>query len=173
MSQPSAKGASTQVTQVIKATREAVYRAFLDEGAVAQWQHPDDMRLQVHTFEPWEGGAFRISLTYERPEDGPGGKTTESADTYHGRFARLVPDTSIVEVVEFETDKPEFTGEMRVTVTLADVAGGVEVTYRCDDIPPGVRLEDNIEGCRMSLRKLAALLEARPAIDPTAGETRT
>jgi hypothetical protein len=27
-------------------------------------------------------------------------------DTFHGRFVRLVPDTEVVQVVEFETDDP-------------------------------------------------------------------
>lgn len=37
-----------------------------------------------HELEPREGGHFRMSLTYEDPADGPGGKMTE--DT----LARLV-----------------------------------------------------------------------------------
>jgi uncharacterized protein YndB with AHSA1/START domain len=162
MTDPSAKRASTEVTQFVKAPRQAVYNAFVDRDAVAAWQHPDNMGIQVHTFDPREGGAFRISLTYQDPADSPGGKTSDHMDTYHGRFERLVPFTTIVEVVEFESQKPEFAGEMRITVQLADVDGGTEVTYRCDDLPPGVRPEDNEVGSRSSLQKLATLLEARP-----------
>lgn len=162
MTDPSSTRASTEVTQLIRAPRQAVYHAFVDSDAVAAWQHPDNMGIQVHTFDPREGGTFRISLTYQDPADSPGGKTTDTMDTYHGRFVRLVPFTTIVEVVEFESQKPEFAGEMRITVQLADVDGGTEVTYRCDDIPSGVRPEDNEVGSRSSLRKLAALVESRP-----------
>ena len=162
MTDPSSTRASTEVTQLIKAPRQAVYHAFVERDAVAAWQYPDNMHIQVHSFDPREGGAFRISLTYQDPADSPGGKTSDNMDTYHGRFVRLVPFTTIVEVVEFESQKPEFAGEMRITMQLADVDEGTEVTYRCDDIPPGVRPEDNIAGSQSSLRKLAALLESSP-----------
>ncbi|HKD75172.1 MAG TPA: SRPBCC domain-containing protein [Ktedonobacterales bacterium] len=162
MAEPSPARASTQVTQLIKAPREAVYRAFLDSDMVAEWQHPENMRLQVHSFDPREGGTFRISLTYrdlQESPDGMGGKSSGDSDTYHGRFERLIPPSTIVEVVEFETQQPEFSGEMRITVRLADVEEGTEITYLCEDIPPGVRPEDNIAGCQSSLQRLATLLE--------------
>ena len=160
MADSSSMRASTQVTQFINAPRRAVYHAFLDRGAVATWQHPDNMRMLIHDFDAREGGAFRISLTYADPADSLGGKTSDNTDTYHGWFARLIPDTTIAQVVEFESAKAEFAGQMRITVTLADRDGGTDVTYRCDDIPPGIRPDDNEIGCRMSLRKLAALLES-------------
>src|SRR5205823_14348142 len=44
-------------------------------------------------------------------------------DTYHGRFAKLIPNEQVVEVIEFETDDPALRGEMTITTTLADAAG--------------------------------------------------
>lgn len=42
--------------------------------------------------------------------------------------------------------------------------GGAFVTIRCDNIPTGLRLEDNEAGTRSSLQKLATLLEChRPS----------
>lgn len=154
--------ANTEVTRVIEAPREDVYRAFLDPDAVTSWLPPDGMSGYVHRFDPREGGEFRISLTYRNQADSPdrrGGKTTEDTDTHRGRFVELVPDERIVEVVEFESDDPEFAGEMKITVTLGDVDDGTEVTFRCTDIPSGIRPEDNEIGSRSSLQKLAALLE--------------
>ncbi|HYP05429.1 MAG TPA: hypothetical protein VER03_04270, partial [Bryobacteraceae bacterium] len=52
----------------------------------------------VHAFDAREGGAFRISLTYDQPAGS--GKTTAHTDTYHGRFVKLVPDEVVVENVE-------------------------------------------------------------------------
>ena len=46
-----------------------------------------------------------------------------------------------------------------MTTRLADADGGTEVTMLCQDLPAGIRPEDNEEGTRQSLRKLAALLE--------------
>lgn len=162
MTGPASEGASTEVSTVIDAPRADVYRAFLDPDAVVAWLPPDGMTGRVHRFDPREGGEFRISLTYRDPADSPGGaggKTTADTDTHRGRFVELVPDEKVVAVVEFESDDPGFAGEMRITVTLADADGGTEVTYLCENVPGGIRPEDNEAGCRSSLRKLAALVE--------------
>ena len=64
---------------------------------------------------------YRISLTYDAPAGV--GKTTAHTDTYHGGFAKLVPNERVIEVVEFETADPAFRGEMTITITLADARG--------------------------------------------------
>jgi hypothetical protein len=76
-----------------------------------------------------------------------------------GRFAELIPYTNIVEVVEFESEQPEFAGEIKFISSFPDADGGTEVTILCEDIPKGIRPEDNKMGCKESLQKLAALLE--------------
>jgi uncharacterized protein YndB with AHSA1/START domain len=161
MTQPSNAGRSTSVSQVIKAPREVVYQAFIEPEAVASWLAPDGMTGHIHTFEPHVGGTFRMSLTYQNPEASPGGKTTADTDTFEGRFAEIIPNEKIVEVVEFESDQPDFAGEMRIMWSLADVNGGTEVTALCENIPHGIRLEDNELGSRQSLLKLTALIERR------------
>jgi uncharacterized protein YndB with AHSA1/START domain len=159
MTEEAPHGGSTQVSRIIRAPRKAVYQAFLDPKAVASWLAPDNMRLQVHTFDPREGGTFRMSLTYRNPADSQHGKTTGDTDTYHGRFVELVDDERIVEVIEFETQDPAFAGEMTMTVVLADVEGGTEVSLVYDHVPIGIRPEDNEAGSLQSLRKLAQLVE--------------
>jgi hypothetical protein len=46
-----------------------------------------------------------------------------------------------------------------MTTRLADAADGTEVTILCEDLPAGIRPEDNEAGTRQSLQKLAGLLE--------------
>jgi uncharacterized protein YndB with AHSA1/START domain len=118
---------------------------------------PDGMTSHVHSFEAREGGSFRISLTYASPTGT--GKTTAHTDTYHGRFVRLVPDEEIVEVVEFETADPTLRGEMTLRIRLTDASGGTQVEAVHEGLPPGLSPEDNETGWRMSLAKLAALVE--------------
>ena len=149
--------ATTEVTRHVRAPRGAVYRALLDADDVQRWMVPEGMTSEVHRFEAWEGGGFRISLTYEAPD--AAGKTGAHTDTYHGRFLRLVPDTEVVQVIEFETDDPRMVGEMTVTYTLADADGGTDVVGRHENLPPGVSPTDNELGWSMSLGKLAALVE--------------
>ena len=149
---------STRITRRVKAPRETVYRALLDARAVATWMVPTGMTSHVHAFDPREGGAFRISLTYEEPTGT--GKTSSHTDTYHGRFVKLVANQQVVEVVEFETADPAMRGEMTITIDLADADGGTEIVAVHDGLPPGVSPADNETGWQSSLGKLAALVEA-------------
>lgn len=149
---------STGLRQHVKAPRAAVYRALLDARAVAVWMVPDDMASHVHEFEARESGTFRISLTYENPAGT--GKTTVHTDMYHGHFVRLVPDEQVVEAMEFATDDDLMRGEMPVTFTLTVADGGTDILAVHDIVPPGIALADNELGWRMSLQKLARLVEA-------------
>ena len=149
---------STRITQRVKAPRALVYRALLDARAVATWMVPTGMTSQVHAFDPHEGGRFRISLTYDEPTEA--GKTTAHTDTFHGRFVRLLPNEQVVETVEFETTDPALRGEMTITITLGDADGGTEIVALHDRLPPGLSAADNETGWRMSLAKLAALVES-------------
>ena len=149
---------ATRVSRHVKAPRAAVYRALLDARAVAMWMVPTGMTSQVHEFDAREGGSFRISLTYDSATGT--GKTTAHTDTYHGRFVKLVADEQVVQVVEFETADPGLRGEMTIAVTLSEADGGTEVRAVHAGLPPGLAPGDNEVGWRMSLAKLAALVEA-------------
>jgi uncharacterized protein YndB with AHSA1/START domain len=98
-------------------------------------------------------------LTYDGPTTA--GKTSAQTDSFHGRFVKLVPDTEVVEVVEFETDNPAMQGEMTVTYELSDVDDGTNLVGLHENLPPGVSPADNELGWRMSIDKLARLLESR------------
>jgi uncharacterized protein YndB with AHSA1/START domain len=148
---------TTRSTQHVKAPRAAVYRALLDPKAVQQWQVPDGMTSEVHSFEPREGGAFRISLTYDAPTTT--GKTSAHTDTFHGTFTTLVENERIVQSIEFETDKPEMQGVQTITYSLFDAAGGTDIHGLHENVPASIA-DDNKLGWQMSLRKLAALVEA-------------
>lgn len=149
---------STRISRQINAPRATVYRLLLDPRAVATWMVPAGMTSHVHAFDPREGGSFRISLTYDEPTGT--GKTAAHTDTYQGRFVKLVPNELVAEVVEFETTDPALRGEMTITITLSDAAGGTDILAVHDALPPGLSAADNEVGWRMSLAKLAALVEA-------------
>lgn len=148
---------TTRVTRHIHAPRARVYRAVLDPESVQHWMVPDGMTSCVHWFEGREGGTFRISLTYDRPT--AAGKTSSRTDSFHGRFVRLVPDTEVVQVVEFETDDPAMQGEMTITYTLADAGRGTDLVGLHENLPPGVPPADNELGWSISIDKLARLVE--------------
>jgi uncharacterized protein YndB with AHSA1/START domain len=151
--------ASTVVSKIINAPRAAVYRAYLDQDAVAAWLPPGSMTGVVHAFDAREGGAFSMSLVYPEGDGASRGKTSESTDTFKGRFVKLIPNELVVWVVEFESADQSFAGEMIVSTMPAPAGSGTKVTLRCEDIPRGIRPEDNEVGCRSTLEKLASFLE--------------
>lgn len=148
---------STRIVRHIRAPRAAIYRALIDPSAIAAWRVPEGMSSVVHEFDAREGGSFRVSLTYDAPT--AAGKTAAQTDTYHGHFARIVPDQEVVEVLEFETTDPNLRGEMTMTTTLVEVDGGTQVEVTHEGLPSGVTVADNETGTRMALDKLAAMVE--------------
>ena len=163
--------ATTEVSRSIAAPRDKIYRAFVDKDAVATWLPPGEMKGVVHLFEACQGGAIRMSLVYPEDDAAARGKTTAKADTFHGRFVRLIPGKLVVWATQFESTDPSFAGEMVVSTTLESEsqqedkeqgfgkAQATRVTIRCEDIPRGISPADNEAGCRSSLQKLAAFVE--------------
>lgn len=149
---------TTRHTTWLEAPPARVYGALLDPQLVARWRVPTGMRCQVHQFEPREGGAFRISLTYDAPD--AIGKSAAHTDTYHGRFDQLVPNARVVESLEFESEDLRMRGVMRIVTELADENGGTRLTATHENLPPGVSPSDNEVGWRDSLAKLGALLKS-------------
>jgi uncharacterized protein YndB with AHSA1/START domain len=151
--------ASTRTARFIKASREAVYRAFTDPAALAVWLAPDEMTGQIHAFDARIGGGYRMSLFYPAAEQGYRGKTAEREDRFTARFVELTPPARIVQAITFDSDDPAFAGEMTMLVTLEERDGGTDVTILFEHLPPGVRPEDNDAGTRSSLEKLARYVE--------------
>jgi uncharacterized protein YndB with AHSA1/START domain len=160
---------ATRLTQHVRAPRSAVYRALLDAQAVATWMVPPGMTSEIHCFEAHEGGAFRISLTYDSPARA--GKTSAQTDTFHGRFVTLVPDERVAEVVEFETDDPAMQGAMRITFDLVDAEMGRTSSPSTRIFLPASRPKttSRVGGCPLpsSPRSSRAASAARP--DPGQG----
>ena len=101
-----------------------------------------------------------MSLFYPSSEPGSRGKTSEREDRYSARFVELTPPTRIVEAITFDSQDPAFAGEMTMVVTLEERDGGTEVTILFENIPPGIRPEDNDAGTRSSLEKLARYVQS-------------
>ena len=100
-----------------------------------------------------------MSLFYPPAERGHRGKTTAHEDRFSVRFVELSPPERIVQVVTFESPNPAFAGEMTMVITLEEHED-TEVTMLFEDIPPGIRPEDNEAGTRSSLEKLARCVES-------------
>ncbi|MBL0374439.1 SRPBCC domain-containing protein [Rhizobium sp. KVB221] len=149
---------STTVQRTIGVPTDAVYSAFLDAEAVATWLPPGEMRGVVHAFEAREGGAFSMSLVYPTDSTTGQGKSSDTTDKFEGRFVRLVANREVVWATIFASADPAFAGEMKIRNELTPASNGTIVTITCEGIPSGIALEDNAEGCRLSLEQLAAFV---------------
>jgi hypothetical protein len=77
-----------------------------------------------------------------------------------------VPNEQVIDVVEFETDDPALRGEITITFPLTEADGGTDILAVHDGLPPGLSSADNETGWRMSLAKLAVLVESRHKTRP-------
>ena len=151
--------ASTRTSRFIEAPREALYRAFTDPTALEAWLSPGDMTGKVHAFDLRVGGGYQMSQYYPASEQDARGKTADREDRYTARYVELTPPTRIIQAISFDTDNPDFAGEMTMVATFDERAGGTDVTMVFENIPAGIRPEDNDAGTRSSLEKLARYVE--------------
>ncbi|HML41405.1 MAG TPA: SRPBCC family protein [Hyphomicrobium zavarzinii] len=155
----SGKKRTDTASRVIAASPQALYRAFVDPAAIASWRPPQGMKAEIHTFDPREGGGYRMSFLYTEPDPEVQGKTSDHTDTFEGRFVGLIPGERIVEEIDFVSDDPAFRGTMTITTTFRPVSGGTEVTVVCEDVPEGIGESDHKAGIASSLANLAAFVE--------------
>jgi uncharacterized protein YndB with AHSA1/START domain len=151
--------ASTPTSKVIKASREALYQAFLDPAALVVWLPPEETTGEIYRFDARVGGEYPMSLFYPSSEQVHRGKSSDREDSFTARFVELTPPVRIVQAVSLHSADPAFSGEMTFEATLEVADGATEVTIVCTHLPPGIRPEDNEAGCRSSLYKLACYAE--------------
>ena len=147
---------SSSVTRTIAAPPEAVFAAFTDPALLVQWQAPDTMTARIHRHDIHPAGSYEMSLYYDDP-DAPG-KSGANEDRYTATFLELDPPHRIVESIVFASADPGVTQPMTMTVDLEPDGKTTRVTLTFDNLPAGVSPEDNDEGSRQSLAKLAQLL---------------
>ena len=151
-------GAWTRTSRIIKAPPETVYDAFMVPAKLITWLPPAQMTGTFHEFDARVGGGYRMSLFYPADETQHQGKTADLEDMVNVRFVELTPPHRIIEIITFVTTEANLKGEMTMTATFAPVPDGTEVTMLFENIPPGVRPEDNDTGARLSLDNLARIL---------------
>jgi uncharacterized protein YndB with AHSA1/START domain len=146
-----------RTSRLVRASPEAVYRAFIDPALLVRWLPPKGARATLDRFEPRPGGAFEMTLTFQDPA--AGGKTGAGTDVVRGSFVELVPSRRIAQLFTFKSDDPAFAGTMRMSWTLEPSLDGTRVTVTAENVPPGIRPQDHEAGMASSLSNLAELCE--------------
>ena len=140
---------TVRLHRVLRAPAERIYRAFLDEGALAKWLPPNGFTGKVHQMDAKVGGKYRMSFT---------NFTSGKSHSFGGEYLELVPNERIRHTDKF--DDPNLPGEMVVTVTLKKVIVGTELNIVQEGIPDVIPAEACVLGWQESLTLLAKLVEA-------------
>jgi uncharacterized protein YndB with AHSA1/START domain len=146
----------SSVSRIVDAHPEAVFAAFTEPELLVQWQSPDGMTARIHRHDMRPGGGYEMSLFYDdlRAQ----GKSGGNEDRYAATFLTFDPPRRIVEEIAFDSDDPDVSQPMIMTVDLEPAGDATRITLTFDNLPAGVSSEDNDEGSRQSLAKLARLL---------------
>lgn len=134
--------------RVLKTKPEKVYKAFIDPDAMSKWLPPYGFTCRVHHMDARVDGTFKMSFT---------NFTTGNGHSFGGRFIELIPNTFIKYTDKF--DDPNLIGEMEVTVSLAKVSCGTDVSITQSGIPSIIPTEMCYLGWQESLEQLAKLVE--------------
>ena len=148
-------------SRVIAASPDRVYAAFIDPKALETWLPPHGMTATFERFDPRPGGSYRLVLTYQDSARGAG-KATGDTDVVDARFVDIVPDTRIIQEVDFVSDDSAFAGTMIMTWQVTPVDGSTRVDFIASNVPDGISAEDHAVGLSASLANLADFVGDSP-----------
>jgi uncharacterized protein YndB with AHSA1/START domain len=136
------------IKRTVKASPEAVYAAWLDPETITRFMAGGvDQRVTEARTAPRIGGRFRIVMTSDK-------------DIAHeGIYKDLVPHS----LIRFTWESPYSPADSEVTIRLAPVAGGTEITLtQMKFLSEGAR-DGHQGGWTLILERLASTLEAAHA----------
>lgn len=138
---------TVRLHRVLTAPPERVYRAFLEADAMVRWLPPNGFTASVESYDAREGGRFRMAFHHF---------ATGETHRFGGEFLELVPHRLIRYTDQF--DDPGLPGTIEVTVTLAAVSCGTELSIEQAGIPDAIPPEQCYLGWQQSLENLARLV---------------
>lgn len=141
---------TVRLHRVFTAKPEAMFRAFLEPDAIAQWLPPKGFVCTVHSLEAHEGGQHRMAFR---------NFATGHTHGFGGTYLEMVPGQRLRYTTAFDT--PDLPGDMVTTITLTRVSVGTELSVVQEGIPDVIPTEACYLGWQESLENLARLVEAK------------
>lgn len=142
---------TVRLHRVLRTAPGMIYRAFLEQHALARWLPPNGFTATVHSIDPRVGGGYRMSFTHF---------ASGHNHSFGGTYVELDPDRTIRYVSKF--DDPGLSGEMETRVTLEAVSCGTSLHVVQSGIPASIPVEQCYLGWQESLLHLARLVEHAP-----------
>lgn len=140
-----AQGVRLQIRRVIRADRERVFDAWLDEDLIRAWWPPDGMESGPVSTDPRVGGAYVLGL---RPKDGGDGFSATGTYRAVDRPRRL----------EFTWQWSNAPLETVVTVEFNEVDEGTEVVLTHTGFPNAETRDQHQDGWTKCLERMAGLV---------------
>ena len=135
------------ITRILKASPKAVYDAWLDPATITRFMAGGaDQRVTEARTDPRVGGDFRIVMT------------SDKEIAHQGIYRDLVPHS----LIRFTWESPYSPADSEVTIRLAPVDGGTEITLtQVKFLSEGAR-DGHKGGWTLILERLATALETAP-----------
>lgn len=141
-------GNNVSFHRVLKAAPQKVYRAFIEEAAIASWLPPYGFVCTVHQMDARVGGSFKMSFQ---------NFSTGNSHSFGGTYSQMEPGVLLQYVESF--DDPNLPGEMTTTIKMKAVSCGTEINIVQEGIPEVIPTEMCYLGWQDSLDKLIKLVE--------------
>lgn len=138
---------SLSISRTISATPKAVYDAWLDPATITRFMAGGaDQRVTEARTDPRVGGDFRIVMT------------SDKEIVHQGIYRDLVPHS----LIRFTWESPYSPADSEVTIRLAPVDGGTEVSLtQVKFLSEGAR-DGHKAGWTLIVERLDAALQAAP-----------
>lgn len=136
-------------TRRVNAPRASVWACHTNPVLLAQWWGPEGFTNEFETFDLHPGGVWRLVMR------GPDG----TAFRLEKRFVEVLPPERLVH------DHLDPVHAFRMTVTLAEDAGGTQITWRMrfNSAEESARVKDFIAGANeQNFDRLETLLASHP-----------
>lgn len=133
--------------KVVKADKDTVFNALTKKEEIEKWFAPGPMKVEARTFEPNEGGAFKVVMISEEGNE----------FVSEGIFKTIDAPNKVV--MSWRWTSPEPGAETTVSFILEEVDGGTEVTLLHEGFTEEQykkRHEEGWVGCLDKLEKMYA-----------------
>lgn len=135
------------ITRIIRAPAERIYKAFLDPDAMVKWLPPHGFTGKVTEMDAKVGGIYKMSFT---------NFTTGTSHSFGGKYLELTPFTKIRYMDQF--DDPSMPNPMEVTIEFRETLAGTEVKITQTNIPEQIPMEFAMAGWQQSIELLEQLV---------------
>ncbi len=139
-------GTALQLSRVIKADRETVFKAWTEADHLKRWSCPEGIDVADVQVDLSVGGAFQIRML------NPEGKT----HTAYGTYREIVRPSRLVYTWDWREDDQKL-GETLVTVEFNALGDSTEVVLTHERFPSTEAKSDHEQGWSSCLNRLEAL----------------